>query len=108
MKRTGRSIPLAILLAATVPAHADEKRAPEVVKTVDGHPLMRLLEPDAIPAINRPDMITAAEADRFLKEGEPVLGVFDGQRARAYPTWVLDRHEIVNDRLGGVPIAATW
>ena len=51
-------------------------------------------------------------APRFYKRSttpsEPVIGVFDGEQARAYPTWVLDGHEIVNDRLSQLPIAATW
>ena len=28
--------------------------------------------------------------------------------SRAYPVSILSRHEIVNDKLGGVPIAVTW
>jgi len=27
---------------------------------------------------------------------------------RAWPARILDRHEIVNDTIGGVPIAITW
>ena len=40
---------------------------------------------------------------------EPVLGVVgqDGT-AVAYSAWQLDGHEIVNDVVDGVPIAATW
>ena len=38
----------------------------------------------------------------------PVIGyVIDGQ-ARAYPTSLLDRHELVNDTLAGKPILVGW
>ena len=50
----------------------------------------------------------AHSAPDHAREYEPILGVHDGQRARAYPLWYLDTHEIVNDMLGDVPIAATW
>jgi hypothetical protein len=43
-----------------------------------------------------------------MRDEEMILGVYDGKQARAYSTWHLDRHEIVNDRLGETPIAATW
>ena len=39
---------------------------------------------------------------------EPVLGVALGGEAVAYSLWYLDGHEIVNDLVGGTPIAATW
>ena len=80
----------------------------EVEFTADGDPVVRLLPLDAIPAIDHPDMISVAEAENIMKDNEPVLGVFDGKMARAYSTWFLDHHEIVNDRIGDVPIAATW
>jgi hypothetical protein len=37
-----------------------------------------------------------------------VLGVTIGAESRAYPIAFLSWHEIVNDIVGGVPIAATW
>lgn len=97
-------------LALLVLAAGKEKRRPlgNAEFEVDGDPVVRLLPPDAIPAIDHPDMISAAQADKIMKDDEPVLGLFDGKNARAYPTWFLDHHEIVNDRIGDVPIAATW
>ncbi len=101
-------IALTAVLSATLLGCAGSGRRVSVETIVDGDPMYKLLEPDDIKAIDDPEMITAAEADLVLGEDEPVLGVFDGMRARAYPVWMLDRHEIVNDRLGAVPIAATW
>jgi hypothetical protein len=75
---------------------------------VEGDPIVRVLRKNAIRSIDRPRMISAVEAAELLVDHEPVLGVHDGERARAYPLWYLDAHEIVNDWLGDVPIAATW
>jgi len=79
------------------------------IRTEDlrGSPLYVVLEQDAIPSIDDPRFVPAAQAT-FLEEDEPVLGVFDGTIAKAYSVWQLDHHEIVNDMLGDTPIAATW
>lgn len=71
--------------------------------------LLHVLQFDAIPAIDNPQFVSAAEGDKFMRKNEPVLGVFDGQVAKAYSLWQLDRHEIVNDRTPAYgPIAVTW
>ena len=75
---------------------------------IQGSPMTTLLPPDAIPALTDPAFVTAEEADAFLAEDEPVLGIVHDGRAKAYSIWQLDRHEIVNDTLGDLPIAATW
>ena len=109
------TIPGSLLLAAVFVAHAGEpveiperreRPEPTVEATFEGDPVLRLLPPEGIPAIDEPVMVPVAEAT--LSDDEPVIGVFDGEQARAYPTWVLDGHEIVNDRLSQLPIAATW
>jgi hypothetical protein len=101
-------IALTAIFAATLFGCAEPGRQARVEAMVEGDPLYRLLDPDDIKAIDDPEIITAGEADLLLSEDEPVLGVSDGGRARAYPVWMLDHHEIVNDRLGETPIAATW
>lgn len=80
----------------------------KVEMEIEGDPVIRVLRQDGIPAIDDPDMITVEEAALVMRDDEPVIAVFDGENARAYSTWFLDGHEIVNDRLGDVPIAATW
>ena len=71
--------------------------------------LMTVLGPDAIPAIDNPQFVSAKEAKAFMHPNEPVLGLFDGKVAKAYSLWHLDRHEIVNDSLPGLgPVAVTW
>jgi len=64
--------------------------------------------PDGIPAVDDPVIVPADEADESLVESEQVLLVEHEGEARAYPLRSLVRHEIVNDVLGGLPVAATW
>ena len=63
---------------------------------------------DGIPALSDPGFIPVAREDR-LGEREPVVTVeIEGARPRAYPIRYLTWHEIVNDVVGGVPIAVTY
>ncbi len=63
---------------------------------------------DGIPALDAPRMI-AAESETRLDPTEPVLVLaLQGQAARAYPIRYLTWHEIVNDTVGGVPVAVTF
>ncbi len=62
---------------------------------------------DGIPALNSPDFVTAQKA-RFLKPEDRVIGIANGQESRAYPLKILNYHEIVNDRLGDMPVAVTF
>jgi hypothetical protein len=43
-----------------------------------------------------------------MRDEEPVLGLVGDNEQRAYPTWLLDRHEIVNDVFEGFAVAITW
>ena len=61
---------------------------------------------DGIPAIDAPEFVPVAEAS--LPEDEPVLGLVINGDARAYPLRILIWHEIVNDVVGGVPVAITY
>ncbi len=63
--------------------------------------------PDGIPPIDRPYFDPVADVD-WLEPDEPVLSLtIDGQ-TKAYPVRILMWHEIVNDRLAGVPVAVTY
>jgi hypothetical protein len=63
---------------------------------------------DGIPPVDDPVPTAQADADEWLSDREPVLVVDVGDRVRAYPVQILVWHEIVNDRLGGRPIAVTY
>ncbi len=62
---------------------------------------------DGIPALTNPLVIAARDA-AYLKPTDEVVGVEIADEARAYPLKILNYHEIVNDWLGGVPIAVTY
>lgn len=55
-------------------------------------------------------VIPAREVESQVTDGELVLGVLLNGEARAYPINMLTgpEREIINDTLGGQPIAATW
>jgi hypothetical protein len=72
-------------------------------KIVSGGP-----PPDGIPSINNPKFISKEEADKFLQEGDQVVGVNINGDIRAYPLQILVWHEIVNDDVGGTPVAITY
>lgn len=99
-------IPVAIFLLALSADSA--MSAPPKARAVLGAPLYEVLAPDAIPAIDAPTFVTGEKARDFMRDDEPVLGVTDGRVAKCYSTWLLERHEIVNDWLGDLPIAAEW
>lgn len=63
---------------------------------------------DGIPALVRPRRSSAAEADRALKSGDAVLGLVIGEESVAYPIRLLNWHELVNDEVGGIPVAVTY
>ncbi|HSG14417.1 MAG TPA: DUF3179 domain-containing protein [Gaiellaceae bacterium] len=62
---------------------------------------------DGIPAIDAPRFTSAQEVD-WLEGREPVIAVTVGDETRAYPIQILMWHEIVNDELGGTPVAVTF
>ena len=62
---------------------------------------------DGIPALVNPHAVPVAKAD-FLKPSNRVIGVSLGGQDRAYPINILNWHEIINDQLGGVPIAIIY
>lgn len=63
--------------------------------------------PDGIPAIDDPRFESAGEVD-WIEDDEPVLSLTVGGETRAYPLRVMTWHEIVNDVVGGVPVAVTY
>ena len=63
---------------------------------------------DGIQAILQPQFVTADEAQAWMDPTEQVLGISIGGEHHAYPLPVLSRHEIVNDVVGGQPVAVTW
>jgi hypothetical protein len=63
---------------------------------------------DGIPPIDRPVFQSLAEGDRAHEDREPVIAFVHAGDARAYPLSILIWHEIVNDTVGGLPVAVTF
>ena len=62
---------------------------------------------DGIPPIDDPKFVAISKADD-LTERDPVIGLEINGDARAYPLRVMTWHEIVNDTVGGKPVAVTY
>ena len=78
-------------------------------------------QPNGIPSIGHegdwldwtsptspPEFISQEEASLWLGEQEPVISIMLNGEAKAYPLQILTYHEIVNDSIGGIPIAITF
>lgn len=70
--------------------------------------LVSVLPRDAIEAIDDPQFDSAEDARAYMRPDEQVIGLALNDDVRAYPINVLSRHEVVNDVVGGVPVAVTW
>ncbi len=62
---------------------------------------------DGIRSVDAPEFAPPDEAT-WVAADTPVLGVEAGGEARIYPVHLLEYHQIVNDVLGGVPVAITY
>ena len=62
---------------------------------------------DCIPSIDQPVFVATAEVE-YLREDDLVMTLTHNGITRAYPTRILDRHEIVNDMFGADPVAITY
>ncbi len=98
-----------LLMAAAVPAEPGTLRT-DLSKALV--PLDEIISggppPDGIPAIDRPAFVAVAQADAWLSPKEPVIALEVNGDARAYPLQILMWHEIVNDTVGGKPVAVTY
>lgn len=62
---------------------------------------------DGIPALTKPELVPVGTAE--FSPVEPVITLeLEGTRPRAYPVRYLLWHEIVNDVVGGTPVAVTF
>ena len=97
--------------AAPATAATSDASAPATVSSEDDDrelKIVTLLPFDAIPAILEPEFISAEIADEDLEDHNLVLGLSINGDHRAYSIPTLSSHEIVNDTVGGQPVAVTW
>ena len=88
------------MVGASRPIHVKSRSA--ALQLVD------VLSRDSIPAIDNPAFLSSGEASSHLSGDEFVIGLSIADEQRAYPTAFLGSHEIVNDVVGGIPVAVTW
>lgn len=79
-----------------------QKHTVPLDKIISGGP-----PPDGIPSIDNPKFAHAGEAG-FMSGSDVVIGLEIGEEAKAYPLRILVWHEIVNDVVGGIPVAVTY
>ena len=63
---------------------------------------------DAAPASPGPKFVTQDEAADWLADQEPVIAFSVNGETKGYPLQILTWHEIVNDEVGGAPVAVTF
>lgn len=93
--RPARLLPLLLLLG---PGTAAADEPPPGVE--------QLLPRGALAAVFDPGLVPADRAE--IPEDAWVLGVEVAGQARAYSLNLLNRHEVVNDRIGERAYAAVW
>ena len=62
---------------------------------------------DCIPSIDQPEYVATNKVD-YLRDDDLVMTLSHNGITRAYPTRILDHHEIVNDMIGSDPVAITY
>ena len=62
---------------------------------------------DGIPSIDNPKFAPVSES-QFVPDTTFVIGLDINGEKRAYPLFIMVWHEIVNDSVGGVPVAVTY
>jgi len=75
--------------------------------TIDIDEVINVIARDAIPSIDNPKFKPAIDEDR-IPNIEPVIAFKHNGIIRAYPLRYMMWHEIVNDVVGGLPVAITY
>ena len=114
----GAAAAVAALFLLMAPGQAAEGPAAAAPQTLNGFRLAPLLvkpelvraggpERDQIKAVDDPQFVIPEQATWVIGD-TPVIGIELGGEARAYPVHLMERHQIVNDVLAGVPIALSY
>jgi hypothetical protein len=90
------------ILADTFRFDASTRRSVDLADLHQGCPAR-----DCIPSIDDPKYLSVSEATHIADDELVITLSYNGE-FRAYPSKILDHHEIVNDTIGGEPLAITW
>ncbi len=85
---------------------ASAQAGARVEKTIQGDPLYHVLPPDRIRSIDQPQFVSVKRAR--ISDDTRVIAVSLNGEHHVYALLLLNAHEIVNDVVGGEPIATTW
>jgi len=77
-------------------------------KPIRPEEIVAVLPKDAIKAILDPVEVSAADAAPEMRPDEMVVALTVDGDSRAYPISILSARQIVNDVVGGRPVAVTW
>jgi thiol-disulfide isomerase/thioredoxin len=100
-RRIPRLLAFAFALMLAWPPAAPGQDAGRVSDRLRGREIAR-----TTPPLHDPECRPAASATH-MRDEDTVLGVVVAGYARAYPWWVLKNHHVVNDTVGGIPIAVS-
>jgi hypothetical protein len=87
---------------------------PALAAFFEGRPAERVRSEEIVWSGNGVDQVTPLPPRHGpvgagpFPDDEPVLGIAWRGAARAYPLGLLDWHQVVNDELGGEPVAVVW
>lgn len=90
------------ILRDTFGFNADTKKSVALADLRQGCPVR-----DCIASIDNPKYVSVADA-AHVADDDIVLALSWNGEHRAFPARILDHHEIVNDVIGGTPLAITW
>jgi hypothetical protein len=68
-----------------------------------GKDRIRAIDAPRFAAIDAPEL-----AEDHIEHDTRVIGFVHNGEAKAYPLFILNRHELVNDRVGGKPVTVGW
>ena len=100
---TGRALPAVLLAAAAAGCFAGSYRSSPRIAIVDGDPIVQMAKPGRLASLTRPRLVPADRRFDVPEAEAPVLGLVLEESPRAYPVGLLDRYEVVNDSVPGIP-----
>jgi hypothetical protein len=98
-----RAFPAFLLAAAAAGCLTHQYRANPRVTVVDGDPIVQMKNPADFPLVVKPSLVLQRQHSDPPDEDSRVLGLAVGAVPRAYPIGLLDRFEVVNDAVPGLP-----
>ena len=108
MKRRLSLLLIPVIVAPAIQALAVSAQADPVGVDINTLDIVRHVVPrDAIPALVNPRYDAVKDAGYMRSDDRVISLEFEGQEL-AYPTRILEHHEIVNDFINGKPILVTY